>query len=238
MSLKKLVSGSYVTTTDATISAATPTLVDGVFTWANYTITGKVGSYKIVATYTDTVPDPAVDYTATSDAITVTNAAFYQLAVTGQPDGDAVNRTAECAIEVTAQDRDEAQAELGMVEGFDICFEMSGSAVALRSAIASMAHGGRIAQLGIPTGDVSLDLNEIVFKMLTLRGIYGREMYETWYKMTVMIQSGLDITPVITHRFHYPEYEKGFEVMRSGNSGKVVLNWVEDNDQIPMTKPD
>ena len=123
------------------------------------------------------------------------------------------------------RDLHEVQKELGMVEGFDICFEMSGSAVALRSAIASMAHGGRIAQLGIPTGDVSLDLNEIVFKMLTLRGIYGREMYETWYKMTVMLQSGLDIRPVITHRFSFREHEAAFAAARSGDSGKVIMDW-------------
>jgi threonine 3-dehydrogenase len=102
---------------------------------------------------------------------------------------------------------------------------MSGSAVALRSAIASMAHGGRIAQLGIPTGDVSLDLNEIVFKMLTLRGIYGREMYETWYKMTVMVQSGLDIRPAITHRFSFRDHEAAFAAARSGDSGKVIMDW-------------
>ena len=97
----------------------------------------------------------------------------------------------------------------------------------LRSAIASMAHGGRIAQLGIPTGDVSLDLNEIVFKMLTLRGIYGREMYETWYKMTVMVQSGLDIRPAITHRFSFRDHEAAFAAARSGDSGKVIMDWTK-----------
>ena len=116
-------------------------------------------------------------------------------------------------------------AELDMVEGFDVALEMSGNTAALRGAIGAMAHGGGVAILGIPTQEIALDVNAIVFKMLTLRGIYGREMYETWYKMAVMLESGLDITPVITHRFHYTEFELGFEVMMSGNSGKVILNW-------------
>jgi threonine 3-dehydrogenase len=137
----------------------------------------------------------------------------------------AIRMGASLVVDPTERGLDEVQAELGMVEGFDICFEMSGSAVALRSAIASMAHGGRIAQLGIPTGDVSLDLNEIVFKMLTLRGIYGREMYETWYKMTVMVQSGLDIRPAITHRFSFRDHEAAFAAARSGDSGKVIMDW-------------
>jgi threonine 3-dehydrogenase len=115
--------------------------------------------------------------------------------------------------------------ELDMVEGFDVAMEMSGNATALRSAIASMAHGGGIAILGIPTEEISLDVNAIVFKMLTLRGIYGREMYETWYKMTVMLQSGLDITPAITHRFGFRDYEAAFEAARAGDSGKVIMDW-------------
>ena len=119
----------------------------------------------------------------------------------------------------------DAQADLGMVEGFDVALEMSGNASALRSAISSMAHGGRIAILGIPTEEISLDVNEIVFKMLTLRGIYGREMYETWYMMTVMLQSGLDIRPAITHRFGFREYEAAFAAARSGDAGKVILDW-------------
>jgi len=90
-----------------------------------------------------------------------------------------------------------------------------------------MCHGGRIAMLGIPNGQVAIDWQTVIFNMLTIRGIYGREMYETWYKMTVMLQSGLDITPVITHRLHYTEFEKGFEVMQTGQSGKVVLTWRE-----------
>jgi threonine 3-dehydrogenase len=117
------------------------------------------------------------------------------------------------------------QEQLGMTEGFDIGLEMSGSETALRGMIANMSHGGRIAILGIPTGEMTIDWRTVIFNMLTLRGIYGREMYETWYKMTVMLQSGLDISPVITHRFGVDDYEEAFAVMRSGNSGKVILNW-------------
>jgi len=118
-------------------------------------------------------------------------------------------------------------SELEMVEGFDVAMEMSGNPTALRAAIAAMAHGGGIALLGIPTEEIALDVNAIVFKMLTLRGIYGREMYETWYKMTVMLQSGLDITPAITHRFGFRDYEAAFAAARSGDSGKVIMDWQE-----------
>jgi threonine 3-dehydrogenase len=124
-----------------------------------------------------------------------------------------------------AQDFREVQAALGMVEGFDVALEMSGNATALRTAIAAMAHGGAIAILGIPTAEIPIDVNEIVFKMLTLRGIYGREMYETWYKMTVMLQSGLDITPAITHRFPFREHRAAFAAARAGGAGKVILDW-------------
>src|SRR5580765_45370 len=117
------------------------------------------------------------------------------------------------------------QKELGMTEGFDVGLEMSGSSQALASMVDNMAHGGKIAVLGIPPGKVDIDWNKVIFNMLTLKGIYGREMYETWYKMTVMLQSGLDIKPVITHRFHFTEFEKGFQVMMSGQSGKVILDW-------------
>jgi len=116
-------------------------------------------------------------------------------------------------------------AELEMVEGFDVALEMSGNPAALRAAIAAMAHGGGIAILGIPTEEIALDVNAIVFKMLTLRGIYGREMYETWYKMTVMLRSGLDITPAITHRFGFREHEAAFAAARHGDSGKVIMDW-------------
>jgi threonine 3-dehydrogenase len=119
----------------------------------------------------------------------------------------------------------DVQQQLGMKEGFDVGLEMSGQPAALREMIENMAHGGRIAMLGIPAAPVPFDWNKVVFSMLTIKGIYGREMYETWYKMTVMLESGLDIKPVITHRFPYTEFEKGFEVMSGGKSGKVILNW-------------
>ena len=119
----------------------------------------------------------------------------------------------------------DVQKQLGMAEGFDVGLEMSGNASAFRDMIANMSHGAKIAMLGIPSGEMSIDWHDVIFNMLTIRGIYGREVYETWYKMTVLLQSGLDITPVITHRFSYLEYEKAFEVMASGNSGKVILSW-------------
>ncbi len=119
----------------------------------------------------------------------------------------------------------DVQADLGMVEGFDVALEMSGNPAALRDAIGNMAHGGAVAILGIPSEEVALDFNPIIFRMLTLRGIYGREMYETWYKMTVMLQSGLDIRPAITHRFSFREHEAAFAATRSGDSGKVIMDW-------------
>jgi threonine 3-dehydrogenase len=119
-----------------------------------------------------------------------------------------------------------AQEKLGMKEGFDVGMEMSGSPEALRDMIGNMAHGGKIALLGIlPRTEIDWDF--VVFNGLTIKGIYGREMYETWYKVTMMIQGGLDVTPLITHRFHYTEFEQGFEAMRSGKSGKVVLTWAD-----------
>jgi len=121
----------------------------------------------------------------------------------------------------------DVQRELGMTEGFDIGLEMSGDAAALKDMVANMAHGGRIAVLGIPTAEVTLDLDPIIFGMLTIKGIYGREMYETWYQMSVMVSSGLDIGPVITHRFSHRDFEEAFAVARSGNSGKVVLDWTD-----------
>jgi threonine 3-dehydrogenase len=117
------------------------------------------------------------------------------------------------------------QKELGMVEGFDVGMEMSGKEAAFRDLLANMAHGGKIALLGIPEGEMAIDWHTVIFSMLTIKGIYGREMYETWYKMTVMLQSGLDIRPVITHRFPYTEFARGFDVMTTGESGRVVLNW-------------
>ena len=134
---------------------------------------------------------------------------------------------ATVAIDPRERSLQDVAAELGMVEGFDVALEMSGNPIALRSALSSMAHGGGVAILGIPTEEIPIDINEIVFKMLTVKGIYGREMYETWYKMTVMLQSGLDITPAITHRFGFRDHEAAFAAARSGDSGKVILDWTD-----------
>ena len=132
---------------------------------------------------------------------------------------------ATLALDVRTENLQAAQNKLGMKEGFDVGLEMSGNPSALRDMIANMCHGGKIALLGILPADTPIDWNTVIFSSLSIKGIYGREMYETWYKMTSMIQSGLNIAPVITHRFPYTEFEKGFEIMRSGNSGKVVLDW-------------
>jgi threonine 3-dehydrogenase len=120
----------------------------------------------------------------------------------------------------------DVQKRLGMKEGFDVGLEMSGNSAAFHEMIETMCHGGKIALLGIPAAAIDINWNTVIFNMLTIKGIYGREMYETWYKMTVMLETGLDIKPVITHRYHYTEFEKGFEVMRTGQSGKVVLSWM------------
>src|SRR5688572_14578601 len=133
----------------------------------------------------------------------------------------------DLALNVTQTSIAGAQKKLGMAEGFDVALEMSGNPQALRDAIDNMAHGGRIAILGIPSADFAIDWREVIFNMLTIQGIYGRRMYESWYKMTVLLQSGLDIQPVITHRFSYRDFEEAFRVMRSGNSGKVILDWEE-----------
>jgi threonine 3-dehydrogenase len=132
---------------------------------------------------------------------------------------------ATIAIDPRERDLGDVQRELGMVEGFDVALEMSGAPAAIRGAMDNMAHGGSIAVLGIPTQEITLDVNEIVFKLLTIRGIYGREMYETWYKMTVMLQSGLDIRPAITHRFPFQAHELAFATAASGDSGKVIMTW-------------
>jgi len=129
------------------------------------------------------------------------------------------------AVDVRSESIAEVQKSLGMSEGFDVGLEMSGNGAAFRDLIANMCHGGKIALLGIPEDDLAIDWNTVVFNMLTIKGIYGREMYETWYKMTVMVQGGLDIEPVITHRLPYSEFEAGFAAMLSGESGKVVLDW-------------
>jgi threonine 3-dehydrogenase len=132
---------------------------------------------------------------------------------------------ATLAVDVRETTIADTQKQLGMLEGFDVGLEMSGNPAAFNDMLNNMCHGGKIAMLGIPEKEIAIDWNLVVFNMLTIKGIYGREMYETWYKMTVMLESGLDIRPIITHRFHYTEFEKGFEAMRSGNSGKVILNW-------------
>jgi len=119
----------------------------------------------------------------------------------------------------------DVQRQLGMHEGFDVGLEMSGSAIAFREMLTNMCHGGKIAMLGIPSAEMAIDWKSVIFNMLTIKGIYGREMFETWYKMTVMLESGLDISPVITHRFAWRDYEQGFEVMRTGEAGKVILDW-------------
>jgi len=139
--------------------------------------------------------------------------------------GLAAKLGAHRAVDVRSSKLSDLQQELGMKEGFDVGLEMSGNPAALRDMIANMSHGGKIAMLGIPSEPMAIDWRTVIFSMLTIKGIYGREMYETWYKMTVMLQSGLDIKPVITHRFPYTEYEQAFAVMRQGESGKVILNW-------------
>ena len=139
----------------------------------------------------------------------------------------AAEMRVDLALNISRTSIAQAQKKLGMKEGFDVGLEMSGNASALRDMLHNMAHGGRIAMLGIPSQEIAIDWREVIFNMLTIRGIYGRQMYETWYKMTVLIDSGLNILPVITHRFSYRDFDEAFLVMRSGNSGKVILNWEE-----------
>ncbi|MBI1215473.1 MAG: L-threonine 3-dehydrogenase [Alphaproteobacteria bacterium] len=129
-------------------------------------------------------------------------------------------------VNVQEEELKEVMNDLGMTEGFDVGLEMSGSPAALRQMIAQMRHGGNIALLGIPPADTAIDWTQVIFKGLFIKGIYGREMYETWYKMRAMVQSGLNLAPMITHHFHIDEYEQAFEVMASGESGKVILDWV------------
>jgi len=129
------------------------------------------------------------------------------------------------AINVKSTSIEETMKSLGMTEGFDVGLEMSGNGDAFRSMFKAMNHGGRVAILGIPPSDVSIDWSQVIFKGLVLKGVYGREMFETWYKMTAMLQSGLDISPVVTHRYPIAEFQKAFDVMRTGASGKVVLDW-------------
>jgi len=128
-------------------------------------------------------------------------------------------------VNVTSQTIDETMKELGMVEGFDVGMEMSGNPQAFRDMLRTMHHGGKVAILGIPPGDMAVDWNDVIFKGLVLKGIYGREMFETWYKMSSMLQSGLNMDPVITHHFDIDEFQPAFELMESGQSGKVILHW-------------
>jgi threonine 3-dehydrogenase len=132
---------------------------------------------------------------------------------------------ATTAVDTAETPLSEVQKRLGMQEGFDVGLEMSGNVSAFRDMLANMCHGAKIAMLGIPSQEMAIDWTTVVFNMLTIKGIYGREMYETWYKMTVMLETGLDIRPVITHRFGYQEFHKAFEAMRTGNTGKVILEW-------------
>ncbi len=132
---------------------------------------------------------------------------------------------ADIALNVAKDSLDSVTKKIGLKEGFDVGLEMSGNPSAFHSMIDAMCHGGKIAMLGIPGQPMAIDWNKVIFSMLTIKGIYGREMYETWYKMKVMLEGGLNIAPVITHRFGADEFEKGFEVMQSGASGKVILDW-------------
>jgi threonine 3-dehydrogenase len=129
------------------------------------------------------------------------------------------------AVDTRTTPLKQVQQQLGMTEGFDIGLEMSGNGSAFDEMIANMAHGGKIAVLGIPSRAMPIDWRAVIFNMLTIKGIYGREMYETWYKMSVLIESGVDLRPIITHRFDYKDYEQGFDAMRSGQTGKVILDW-------------
>jgi threonine 3-dehydrogenase len=132
---------------------------------------------------------------------------------------------ATLSVDVRSAKLPDVQKQLGMHEGFDVGLEMSGNPNAFRDMVANMTHGGKIAVLGIPTEQPNLRWSQVIFKGLTIRGIYGREMYETWYKMTIMLESGLDISPVITHRYSWREYAEAFKVMMSGESGKIILDW-------------
>lgn len=128
-------------------------------------------------------------------------------------------------VNVSKENLAAVQNELGMTEGFDIGLEMSGNPSGFKDLLANMCHGGKVAMLGIPAGELAIDWNTVIFNMLTLKGIYGREMYETWYKMSVMVESGLDVSPVITHRLPYTEFQQGFDAMKAGSASKVILNW-------------
>jgi threonine 3-dehydrogenase len=132
---------------------------------------------------------------------------------------------ATCTVDVRSEKLSDVQRKLGMSEGFDVGLEMSGNPDGFRDLLKSMCHGGKVAILGIPAEETAIDWSLVIFNMLTLKGIYGREMYETWYKMSVMIETGLDISSVITHRFHYSDFQQGFDAMNAGEASKVILNW-------------
>jgi threonine 3-dehydrogenase len=137
----------------------------------------------------------------------------------------AVKMGATRAVNVSTTQLQDVMSELGMTEGFDVGLEMSGVPMALRDMLDKMNNGGKIAMLGIPPNDVAIDWNQVIFKGLTIKGIYGREMFETWYKMASLIQAGLDLQPMVTHQFAIDDFQQGFDVMGSGQSGKVILNW-------------
>jgi len=153
--------------------------------------------------------------------VVITDVNPYRLAL-------ARNMGVTLAVDARTTDLRAVQTQLGMREGFDVGLEMSGNATAFRDMLDNMCHGGKIAMLGIPGGEMAIDWNKVIFNMLTIRGIYGREMYETWYKMMAMVEAGLDLSPILTHRYHYTEFEEAFAVMNSGLSGKVVLDWTEE----------
>ncbi|MEI6893772.1 MAG: L-threonine 3-dehydrogenase [Colwellia sp.] len=129
------------------------------------------------------------------------------------------------AVDVSKENLSEVMSALGMTEGFDVGLEMSGVSMAFTSMLENMNNGGKIAMLGIPGSDMAIDWSQVIFKGLTIKGIYGREMFETWFKMSSLIQSGLDLSPIITHHYHIDDFQKGFDIMRSGQSGKVILDW-------------
>lgn len=133
----------------------------------------------------------------------------------------------EHTVNVAEQALEDKMSELQMTEGFDVGLEMSGAPAAFRNMLDVMNHGGKVAMLGIPSSDMAIDWTKVIFKGLVLKGIYGREMFETWYKMASIIQSGLDLTPIITHHFPLKDFQQGFDLMRSGASGKVILDWPE-----------
>ncbi|ESP93007.1 MULTISPECIES: L-threonine 3-dehydrogenase [Pseudoalteromonas] len=131
------------------------------------------------------------------------------------------------AVNVAKESLEDVMQELGMTEGFDVGLEMSGVPVAFNSMLNNMNHGGKIAMLGIPPSDMAVDWNQVIFKGLVIKGIYGREMFETWYKMASLIQSGLNLEPIITHEFNVDDFQQGFDTMISGQSGKVILDWTK-----------